>query len=117
VEGPDDYASFDEVLNRRFKRLLNEKQELPSLVIIDGGKGQLGVAKRVFEDLGLLNRIDLISISKDDKHRSSTIHKIDGSSFDIPRSEFGFLLAEIQNEVHRFVITFHRKKRSKSLIR
>jgi excinuclease ABC subunit C len=95
---------------------LNEKQELPSLVIIDGGKGQLGVAKRVFEDLGLLNRIDLISISKDDKHRSSTIHKIDGSSFDIPRSEFGFLLAEIQNEVHRFVITFHRKKRSKSII-
>jgi len=116
VEGPDDYASFDEVLNRRFKRLLNEKQELPSLVIIDGGKGQLGVAKKVFEDLGLLNRIDLISISKDDKHRSSTIHKIDGSSFDIPRSEFGFLLAEIQNEVHRFVITFHRKKRSKSII-
>jgi excinuclease ABC subunit C len=116
VEGPDDYASFDEVLNRRFKRLLNEKQELPSLVVIDGGKGQLGVAKKVFEDLGLLNRIDLISISKDDKHRSSTIHKIDGSSFDIPRSEFGFLLAEIQNEVHRFVITFHRKKRSKSVI-
>jgi len=116
VEGPDDYASFDEVLNRRFKRLLNEKQELPSLVVIDGGKGQLGVAKKVFEGLGLLNRIDLISISKDDKHRSSTIHKIDGSSFDIPRSEFGFLLAEIQNEVHRFVITFHRKKRSKSVI-
>jgi excinuclease ABC subunit C len=117
VEGPDDYASFDEVLNRRFKRLLNEKQELPSLVIIDGGKGQLGVAKKVFEDLGLLNRIDLISISKDDKHRSSTIHKIDGSSYDIPRSDFGFLLAEIQNEVHRFVITFHRQKRSKSVIR
>jgi excinuclease ABC subunit C len=116
VEGPDDYASFDEVLNRRFKRLLNEKKELPSLVIIDGGKGQLGVAKKVFEELGLLNRVDLISISKDDKHRSSTIHKIDGSSFDIPRSEFGFLLAEIQNEVHRFVITFHRKKRSKSII-
>ena len=117
VEGPDDYASFDEVLNRRFKRLLNEKQELPSLVIIDGGKGQLGVAKKVFEGLGLLNRIDLISISKDDKHKSSTIHKIDGSSFDIPRDEFGFLLAEIQNEVHRFVITFHRQKRSKSVIR
>jgi excinuclease ABC subunit C len=116
VEGPDDYASFDEVLNRRFKRLLNEKKELPSLVIIDGGKGQLGVAKKVFEELGLLNRVDLISISKDDKHRSSTIHKIDGSNFDIPRSEFGFLLAEIQNEVHRFVITFHRKKRSKSII-
>jgi excinuclease UvrABC nuclease subunit len=116
VEGPDDYASFTEVLNRRFKRLLNEKQELPSLVVIDGGKGQLGVAKKVFESLGLLSSIDLISISKNDKHQSQTIHKIDGSSFDIPRSEFGFLLAEIQNEVHRFVITFHRQKRSKKVI-
>ena len=116
VEGPDDYASFTEVLNRRFKRLLDEKQELPSLVVIDGGKGQLGVAKKVFESLGLLSSIDLISISKNDKHQSQTIHKIDGSSFDIPRSEFGFLLAEIQNEVHRFVITFHRQKRSKKVI-
>ena len=117
VEGPDDYASFTEVLNRRFKRLLDEKEELPSLVVIDGGKGQLGVAKKVFESLGLLSSIDLISISKNDKHQSQTIHKIDGSSFDIPRSEFGFLLAEIQNEVHRFVITFHRQKRSKKVIR
>ena len=116
VEGADDYASFDEVLNRRFKRLLNEKKELPSLVIIDGGKGQLGIAKRVFEELNLLSRIDLISISKNDKHQSQTIHLIDGSGFDIPRSKFGFLLSEIQNEVHRFVITFHRKKRSKSII-
>jgi len=117
VEGPDDYASFTEVLNRRFKRLLDEKQELPSLVVIDGGKGQLGVAKKVFESLGLLSSIDLISISKNDKHQSQTIHTIDGSSFDIPRNEFGFLLAEVQNEVHRFVITFHRQKRSKKVIK
>ena len=117
VEGPDDYASFTEVLNRRFKRLLDEKQELPSLVVIDGGKGQLGVSKKVFESLGLLSYIDLISISKNDKHQSQTIHTIDGSSFDIPRNEFGFLLAEVQNEVHRFVITFHRQKRSKKVIR
>ena len=116
VEGPDDYASFTEVLNRRFKRLLDEKQELPSLVVIDGGKGQLGVAKKVFESLGLLSSIDLISISKNDKHQSQTIHTVDGSSFDIPRNEFGFLLAEVQNEVHRFVITFHRQKRSKKVI-
>ena len=116
VEGPDDYASFTEVLNRRFKRLLDEKQELPSLVVIDGGKGQLGVAKKVFEDLGLLSSIDLISISKNDKHQSQTIHLTNGSSFDIPRNEFGFLLAEVQNEVHRFVISFHRQKRSKKVI-
>ena len=116
VEGPDDYASFTEVLFRRFTRLLNEKQELPSLVVIDGGKGQLGVAKQVFESLGLLSRIDLISISKNDKHQSQTIHLTNGSSFDIPRNEFGFLLAEVQNEVHRFVISFHRQKRSKKVI-
>ena len=116
VDGPDDYASFTEVLSRRFNRLLNEKQELPSLFVIDGGKGQLGVAKQVFESLGLLSRIDLISISKNDKHQSQTIHLIDGSSFDIPRNEFGFLLAEVQNEVHRFVISFHRQKRSKKVI-
>ena len=116
VEGPDDYASFTEVLNRRFKRLLDEKQELPSLVVIDGGKGQLGVAKKVFESLGLLSSIDLISISKNDKHQSQTIHTVNGLSFDIPRNEFGFLLAEVQNEVHRFVITFHRQKRSKKVI-
>ena len=116
VEGPDDYASFTEVLNRRFKRLLDEKQELPSLVVIDGGKGQLGVAKQVFESLGLLSSIDLISISKNDKHQSQTIHLTDGSSFDIPRNEFGFFLAEVQNEVHRFVISFHRQKRSKKVI-
>jgi excinuclease ABC subunit C len=94
---------------------LNEKQELPSLVVIDGGKGQLGVAKQVFESLGLLSRIDLISISKNDKHQSQTIHLINGSSYDIPRNEFGFLLAEVQNEVHRFVISFHRNKKSKKL--
>lgn len=116
VEGPDDYASFTEVLNRRFKRLLDENQELPSLVVIDGGKGQLGVAKKVFESLGLLSSIDLISISKNNKHQSQTIHTVDGSSFDIPRNEFGFLLAEVQNEVHRFVITFHQQKRSKKVI-
>lgn len=116
VEGADDYASFDEVLNRRFKRLLDEKKELPSLVVIDGGKGQLGIAKRVFEELNLLSRIDLISISKNDKHQSQTIHLIDGSSFDIPKNQFGFLLAEVQNEVHRFVISFHRQKRSKKVI-
>jgi excinuclease UvrABC nuclease subunit len=115
VEGPDDYASFYEVLNRRFTRLLSEKQELPSLVVIDGGKGQLGVAKQVFESLGLLSRIDLISISKNDKHQSQTIHLTNGSSVDIPRNEFGYLLAEIQNEVHRFVLSFHRNKKLKKL--
>jgi excinuclease ABC subunit C len=94
VEGPDDYASFDEVLRRRFQRLLSEKKKLPDMVVIDGGKGQLGVAKRVFNELS-----------------------IDGNTVKFENSKFFNLLATIQDEVHRFVITFHRKKRSKSLMK
>jgi len=115
VQGPDDYSSFDEVLNRRFKRLLDEKQELPSLVIIDGGKGQLNVAKKVFTELNLINKIDLISISKDDKHQPKTIHTIDNRSIELSETNFKYILGEIQNEVHRFVISFHRQKSTKKL--
>jgi excinuclease ABC subunit C len=113
--GVDDYQSFDEVLNRRFKRLIDEKQKLPDLVIIDGGKGQLGVARKVFENLGILNQVDLISISKDSNHKSSIIHKIDGSEFNI-KDDINFtLFGKIQEEVHRFAIKFHREKQSKKL--
>jgi excinuclease ABC subunit C len=114
--GVDDYQSFDEVLNRRFKRLIDEKQKLPDLVIIDGGKGQLGVAKRVFENLGILNQVDLISISKDSNHKSSIIHKIDGSEFNIYDDKNFTLFGKIQEEVHRFAIKFHREKQSKKLL-
>ena len=114
-DGINDYASFDEVLNRRFKRLINEKQKLPDLVIIDGGKGQLGVAKRVFDELGITGKVDLISISKDSNHKSSLIHLTDGSEINImDNNNFG-ILAKIQDEVHRFVIKFHRDKQSKKL--
>jgi len=113
--GVDDYQSFDEVLNRRFKRLIDEKQKLPDLVIIDGGKGQLGVAKRVFEQLEILNQVDLISISKDSNHKSSIIHKIDGSEFNIYDDKNFTLFGKIQEEVHRFAIKFHREKQSKKL--
>lgn len=116
VVGPDDYASFDEVLRRRFTRLLKERKKLPDMVIIDGGKGQLGVAKRVFDELSLSNRIDLLSISKNSQHRSDMIHFTDGNSVKFENKKFFNLLATIQDEVHRFVITFHRKKRSKSVI-
>ena len=116
VEGPDDYASFDEVLRRRFTRLLNEKKKLPDMVIIDGGKGQLGVAKRVFEELSLLDKVDLLSIGKNLSHKSDTIHFCDGNSVKFENSKFFNLLGSIQDEVHRFVITFHRKKRSKSML-
>jgi excinuclease ABC subunit C len=116
VVGPDDYASFDEVLRRRFTRLLKERGKLPDMVIIDGGKGQLGIAKRVFDELSLSNRIDLLSISKNAQHRSDTLHFIDGKSVKFENKKFFNLLATIQDEVHRFVITFHRKKRTKSVI-
>jgi len=116
VVGPDDYASFDEVLRRRFTRLLKERKKLPDMVIIDGGKGQLGIAKKVFDELSLSNRIDLLSISKNSQHRSDMIHFTDGSSVKFENKKFFNLLATIQDEVHRFVITFHRKKRSKSVI-
>jgi excinuclease ABC subunit C len=115
VEGPDDYASFDEVLRRRFTRLLKERKKLPDMVVIDGGKGQLGVAKRVFEELSLLDRVDLISIGKNSSHKSDIIHFCDGNSVKFEKSKFFNLLGSIQDEVHRFVITFHRKKRSKSM--
>ena len=117
VVGPDDYASFDEVLRRRFTRLLKERKKLPDMVIIDGGKGQLGVAKRVFNELSILDRIDLVSISKNSSHKSDILHFIDGKTVKFENSKFFNLLATIQDEVHRFVITFHRKKRSKSLIK
>ena len=116
VNGVDDYASFDEVLNRRFKRLIEEKQQLPDLVLIDGGKGQLGVAKRVFESLGLIGKVDLISVSKNKSHRSSIIHTIDGKEIDMS-SDINFtILGIIQEEVHRFAIKFHREKQGKKLL-
>jgi len=115
VEGPDDYASFDEVLRRRFTRLLKERGKLPDMVIIDGGKGQLGVAKRVFDELSLLNRVDLLSIGKNSFHKSDIIHFCDGNSVKFENSKFFNLLGTIQDEVHRFVITFHRKKRTKTM--
>ena len=110
-----DAATFDEVLNRRFKRLLDEKKQLPSIVVIDGGKGQLGIAKRVFDELGISNRVDLISISKDSNHKSSIIHLTDGNQIDIKSDKVFTMFAKIQEEVHRFVIKFHREKQTKKL--
>ena len=114
--GANDYASFDEVLHRRFERLLKEKQQLPHLVLIDGGIGQLNVAKKVFNELGISDRVDLISISKDDKHKSSVIHLTDGRTASIKDNLNFTFLGVIQEEVHRFAIKFHREKRGKKLL-
>ena len=108
----NDCASFEEVVYRRFKRLLDEKGQLPNLVIIDGGKGQLNVARGVLESLNLLDKVDLISMSKDSSHRSKTIHTIDGKQHPMEWTVLGV----IQEEIHRFAIKFHREKARKKLL-
>jgi len=115
-EGINDYASFEEVLTRRFSRMLKEKTQLPHLVLIDGGKGQLNVAIKVFDALKLHDKIDLISISKDGNHKSSQVHTRDGKSFGIMSNPNFVLLSKVQEEVHRFAIKFHRDKQSKKMI-
>jgi excinuclease ABC subunit C len=116
VEGPDDYASMKEVVRRRYSRLLREQGELPDLILIDGGKGQVSAAQDVLEnELNLF--IPVAGLSKDDKHRTSQLWLGDPPEMiQLPRnSQEFYLLQRIQDEVHRFAISFHRKVRSKSM--
>ncbi|UTR05230.1 excinuclease ABC subunit UvrC [Alkalihalobacillus sp. LMS6] len=115
VEGPDDYGSMREVVRRRYLRLLKEEAPLPDLVVIDGGSGQISAAKEVLEDeLGLT--IPVCGLAKDAKHKTSQL--LMGNPPEIvplKRDSLEFyLLQRIQDEVHRFAITFHRQTRSKS---
>lgn len=112
----DDCASFEEVVFRRFKRVLDEKGKLPDLVLIDGGIGQLNVAKRVLDRLKLMGKVDLISISKNDNHRSSVIHTVGGKTYNMTDNQHFTILGVIQEEVHRFAIKFHREKYSKKVL-
>ncbi|MDD2437336.1 MAG: excinuclease ABC subunit UvrC [Massilibacteroides sp.] len=114
VEGPDDYASMREVVYRRYKRLLEESAPLPDLIITDGGKGQMEIVRQVVEDELELN-IPIAGLAKDKKHRTSEF------LFGFPPEPIGLvqqsplfhLLEQMQNEVHRFAIRFHKDKRSK----
>ena len=113
VEGPDDFASMREVVYRRYKRLLDENQPLPQLIIIDGGKGQLSSAVESLEELGLRGKITIIGIAK-------KLEEIFFPGDQIPiyidkRSESLKLIQYLRNEAHRFGITHHRNKRSKSI--
>lgn len=115
VEGPDDYGSMREVIRRRYLRLLKEALPLPDLIVIDGGKGQIAVAQEVIEDeLGL--SIPVCGLAKDEKHRTSQL-LLGSPPIIVPLKrdshEF-YLLQRIQDEVHRFAITFHRQTRSKT---
>jgi excinuclease UvrABC nuclease subunit len=107
----DDCGSFEEVLTRRFTRLIREKGQLPDLIVMDGGKGQLNVAIKVLSELKL--DIDVIGISKDNRHRAAWLHTTDGNVYDLLKVPGKEILAKISDEVHRFTINFHKAKRDK----
>lgn len=107
----DDYGSFDEVLERRFTRLIKEKSQLPNLIVMDGGKAQVNIAKEVLHRLNL--SIDIIGISKDKNHRAKLVHLTTGQEIDILSIPGREILANISEEVHRFTIKFHQHRRDK----
>lgn len=114
VDGPDDFASMEEVVFRRYRRLLNEDQELPQLIIVDGGKGQLSSGVKAIEALGLRGKIAIIGIAK----RLEEIY-YPGDSVPLyldKKSETLKIIQQLRNEAHRFGITFHRNKRSKAAL-
>ena len=118
VVGPDDYASMKEVVRRRYQRLLDEKASLPNLIITDGGKGQMEVVRSVVEDELHLS-IPIAGLAKDNRHRTAELlygfpPEVNGMKLDSPLFH---LLTRMQDEVHRFAITFHKDKRSKGQTR
>ncbi|RYM06889.1 excinuclease ABC subunit UvrC [Sporolactobacillus sp. THM7-7] len=117
VKGPDDYATMKEVIRRRYSRVLREGKVLPDLILIDGGRGQLSAAIDVLEnEFGLY--IPVCGLAKDDRHRTSQLVAGDPPVIvPLPRSSQAFyLLQRIQDEVHRFAITFHRQVRNKNML-
>ena len=114
VEGPDDYASMKEVVYRRYKRLIDENQPLPDLIIADGGKGQMEVIREVIQDELNLG-IPIAGLAKNDRHRTNELlYGFPPLSIALKTdSELFHVLTRLQDEVHRFAITFHREKRSK----
>lgn len=114
VTGPDDYASMKEVVHRRYTRLVEEEQPLPDLIIADGGKGQMEVIREVIQDELNLD-IPIAGLAKDNHHRTNELlYGFPPMSIQIKTdSELFHVLTQIQDEVHRFAITFHRDKRSK----
>lgn len=114
VEGPDDYASMKEVIYRRYYRCLMEGTPLADLIIVDGGLGQIKVAREVIEALHV--NVHICGLAKDDKHSTAMLLDASGKQIDIdPKSQLFFLLTRMQDEVHRYAISFHRQVRGKSL--
>ncbi len=128
VEGPDDYASMSEVIERRYRRLTDEGKRLPQLLIVDGGRGQMEIARQVIVDRLKID-LPIAGLAKDDRHHTNELLCYDYSSPTPPTAgqilsvqlkptdPLFHLLERIQNEVHRFAITFHKSKRSKGTFR
>jgi excinuclease ABC subunit C len=117
VQGPDDYETMREVVRRRYERVLKEGLPLPDLIVVDGGKGHIAsVTDVLVNELGL--DVPVCGLAKDDKHRTAQLLVGDPPEvIPLPRdSQEFYLLQRIQDEVHRFAITFHREKRGKSMI-
>ena len=117
VTGPDDYASMQEVVRRRYSRMMEEQTPLPDLIITDGGKGQMEVVREVLED-ELHLQIPIAGLAKNDRHRTNELlfgfpPQVVGLKAD---SELFHFLTHIQDEVHRYAISFHRDKRSKNAL-
>jgi excinuclease ABC subunit C len=115
VKGPDDFASMEEIVFRRYKRLLDENEPLPDLIVIDGGKGQLGAAVKSLKKLNLIGKVSIVSIAKN-------LEEIYYPGDPLPlhvskKSESLKVLQHIRNEAHRFAITFHRQKRSRESVK
>ena len=121
VEGPDDYASMAEVIERRYGRLADEGKPMPDLLIVDGGEGQMQIARQVIVD-NLNLTIPIAGLAKDDRHRTNELLRFNerGEIAVVqlkPTDAVFHLMEQIQNEVHRFAITFHKDKRSKGTFR
>ncbi|MDD8048170.1 MAG: excinuclease ABC subunit UvrC [Thomasclavelia sp.] len=116
VEGPDDYGSMKEVIYRRYYRVLVDNLPRPDLIIVDGGKGQIKVAKEVIDSLNM--GIKVCGLAKDDNHNTAMLLDENGEEIKISkRSQLFFLLSRMQDEVHRFAISFHKDIRSKGMIK
>lgn len=115
VEGPDDFASMKEVLSRRYKRVMKEKQQIPDLIVVDGGKGQLSSAIEALKDIGFYGECEIIGLAK----RLEEVFMPDrADAVMIPKKSSALkLLQRVRDEAHRFAISFHRKKRSKRTVK
>jgi excinuclease ABC subunit C len=114
VEGPDDFASMEEVVFRRYRRMLEEGSSLPQLIIVDGGKGQLGSAVNALNDLGITDRVTIIGIAK---RLEEIFYPGDPVPLYLDKNTPSLkLIQHLRNEAHRFGITFHRDKRSKGAL-